>query len=75
MAVAALVGACGGNDACEKPEPYQASYEGKRITVPEGLDELSAAAELKVPEASPQEPRPTGSPCLELPPAYTSSGK
>lgn len=72
-ALAVLTSGCGGNRACEKPEPYQASIEGRRIVAPQGLDELSAAAELKVPEASPQDPRPEGSPCLELPPSYRTS--
>jgi hypothetical protein len=67
--------ACGGNQACEKPEPYQASVEGKRLDVPEGLSPLSESAELKIPEASPQAPPTEGSPCLELPPAYKSPNK
>jgi hypothetical protein len=75
VALAALASGCGGNRACEKPEPYQASVEGRRITAPEGLDELSAAAELKVPEASPQDPQPQGAPCLELPPSYRTPAK
>ena len=75
IALAALVSGCGGNDACDKPEPYQSSYEGRRIDVPEGLDPLMDGRELKIPAASPQPPRAEGSPCLELPPVYTSNPK
>jgi len=75
VAVAAFLTGCGGNDACEKPQPYQASYEGHRIDVPEGLDPLMASRELKIPDASPQDLPAEGSPCLELPPAYRSTPK
>jgi uncharacterized lipoprotein len=74
-AVAILSSACGGNQACEKPEPYQSSVPGPRIQVPDGLSALSDSAELKIPEASPQPTPPPGSPCLELPPPYTSKAK
>ncbi len=75
LLVAVILHGCGGNDACEKPEPYQESIEGQRIAVPEGLTELQDGKELKVPDASPLPPRAEGSPCLELPPAYSSSGR
>ncbi|MDH4049833.1 MAG: hypothetical protein OEW68_16845 [Gammaproteobacteria bacterium] len=75
LAAAALVAGCGGNDACEKPQAYQASFEGKRIDVPEGLDPLMAGRELTIPDASPQDPPAEGAPCLEIPPAYRSTPK
>lgn len=75
LITALLMGGCGGNDACEKPEPYQLSYEGQRISVPEGLDPLSADEELKIPDASPQPAGAQVTPCLELPPSYTSQKK
>lgn len=75
VALAALLGACGGSNVCDEPEPYQQSVEGRRIEAPNGLDPLPVSRELVVPEASPRPPQPEGSPCLELPPVYTSSGK
>jgi uncharacterized lipoprotein len=75
LAVAILISACGGNQACTEPEPYQAAVEGKRIEVPEGLSALSESAELKIPDASPQPAPAEGSPCLELPPAYKNPDK
>ncbi len=71
LVVAAMLFGCGGNDACEKPGPYQESIEGPRIEVPEGLTELQPSRELRVPETSPPPPRPADAPCLELPPSYT----
>ncbi|MCI0517340.1 MAG: hypothetical protein L0Y45_05860 [Woeseiaceae bacterium] len=71
--VSAVLCGCGGNDTCTEPEPYQASVEGRRIEVPEGLNALEEGRELKVPDASPAPPRPEGSPCLELPPSYSRS--
>lgn len=75
LVVAAILGGCGGADTCDEPEPYQASVEGQRIDVPEGLTELQEGKELKVPDASPLPPRPEGSPCLELPPSYSKPGR
>ncbi len=75
LCVAAILHGCGGNDACEKPEPYQESVEGRRIEVPEGLSELQEGRELKVPTASPLPTRAEGSPCLELPPTYSKPGR
>jgi hypothetical protein len=75
LLVAATLYGCGGNDTCDEPEPYQASIEGRRIEVPEGLTELQEARELKVPEASPLPSRPEDSPCLEMPPSYSKPGR
>lgn len=70
-----LLGACGGSSVCEKPKLYQQSQLGKRIEVPEGLDPLQASREMTIPEASPRDPRPTGAPCLELPPSFGATGE
>jgi uncharacterized lipoprotein len=71
--LACALSACGGGTmTCDKPQRYQSSHEGQRIVVPEGLDELETSSELAIPDASPREPRPEGSPCLELPPVYRS---
>jgi len=72
LTVAALTTACGNKLTCDEPERYQASGPGPRIDAPDGMSELQSFKELKIPEASPQTPRPEGSPCLERPPAYQS---
>ena len=69
LAGTALISGCGNNMTCDEPQPYQASHQGVRIAAPEGMDDLQSFKELKVPEASPQQAMPEGSPCLELPPA------
>ena len=71
LCLALLVGACGGTAACEKPRLYQQSHLGKRIEAPEGLDPLEASREMTIPDASPRDPLPEGSPCLEFPPTLT----
>jgi hypothetical protein len=68
-----LLGACGGaSSVCEKPKLYQQSQPGKRIEAPEGLDPLQPGREMTIPEASPRDPRPENSPCLELPPSFST---
>jgi len=57
---------------CDEPEPYQAAVEVPRVEPPEGLSELSPSEEMEIPRASPQDPRPPGSPCLDLPPTLQS---
>jgi uncharacterized lipoprotein len=69
---ALLLGACGGAaSVCEKPKLYQQSQLGKRIEVPEGLSPLQPDREMSIPDASPRDPRPTGAPCLEMPPTFS----
>ena len=71
-----VLGACGGEPiTCDEPQRYQASVEGAPIVAPDDLDELQANDELIIPEVSPREPRPKGSPCLERPPAYVSPNR
>lgn len=73
LTVAAMTGACGGTSiTCDEPQVYQASNAGERIVAPEGLSDLQSIKELKIPEPSPQQPRPEGAPCLERPPVYQS---
>lgn len=74
MALAALVcGACGSNITCDEPKAYEAAREGVRVNAPEDLDQLEASRETPIPKASPRDPRPEGSPCLDLPPTVQSS--
>ena len=68
VAACALFAGCGSNETCDEPQRYQAAREGVRINTPDDLDELQGTKELTVPSASPRDPRPAGSPCLELPP-------
>ncbi len=64
--------ACGGDPAirsCDDPELYEEAERHERIETPEDLDDLELLRELPLPEASPAPPRPTGSPCIDLPPS------
>ena len=74
LAVLLMLAACGGaNSVCEKPKLYEQSALGKRIEAPAGLDQLQADREMTIPEVSPRDPRPEGSPCLELPPTFSTN--
>lgn len=71
LAMAAwLLGGCGGTPEidCDEEQYYQTSKVGKRVKAPEGLDDLDPLREMPLPEASPREPRPEGSPCFDRPP-------
>ncbi len=69
LVAAVACGACGGPKlTCDDPQRYQQAREGARVDAPADLDELQASKELQIPKASPREPRPQGSPCLDLPP-------
>lgn len=68
--VALCLGGCGGtlDIACDEQQYYQSAKVGKRVKAPEGLDDLDPLREMPLPEASPREPRPEGSPCFDRPP-------
>lgn len=71
LAAATLTAAgCGGtvDRTCDEVRLYQMAREGKRLQVPENLDPLDELREIPLPQASPQDERPTGSPCLDIPP-------
>jgi hypothetical protein len=72
LPIAGLI-ACGGpvDLTCDEVRLYQEARPGKRIEVPDDLDELSPLRELPLPQASPRPPRPEGSPCMDLPPNVT----
>lgn len=61
---------CGGTAelACDEVRTYQLAAEGKRVEAPPDLDGLEPLREIPLPEASPQSPRPPGSPCIDRPP-------
>ena len=71
--MALVLGGCGSGGeidrTCDEVRTYQLAQEGRRLEVPEDLDELDQFREMPLPEASPRPPRPAGRPCLDLPPA------
>ena len=73
IVLAMLCSACGQQLTCESPQPYQAAVEVEKLTVPEGLDLLLEGKEMDIPRASPQDPRPSDAPCLDLPPTIQST--
>jgi hypothetical protein len=77
LVLTGILTGCGGNKAitCDEPQLYQASNKGEPIVAPDGLDDIDTRAELAIPEPSPREPRPEGSPCLERPPTYVSPNR
>jgi hypothetical protein len=67
-----LLTACiGGPPKCETEGRYQSSQGGKRIEVPDGLNDLESYKEMTVPHASPREPREDTDRCLEAPPGVS----
>jgi hypothetical protein len=70
----ALLTGCAQNLSCDKPQPYQAAVETSKVAAPDGLDPLEEDREMRIPRASPQDPRPPGSPCLDLPPPLRAAG-
>ena len=79
FAIIILAMVCGGcateNElTCYQPEKIQNTVESEKIIIPAGLDNLRQDRELKVVKASPRDPRPAGSPCLETPPRILSKG-
>ena len=63
--------ACGGQSElkCEEATVYLGAKQTPRVATPDDLDNLDPLREMPLPEASPQQPRPAGSSCLEMPPA------
>ena len=69
LIVILLISGCGTTEiVCEQPENIQSAVETSKIVIPEELDNLSGEKELKIPRASPREPRSENSPGLESPP-------
>ena len=70
LAVAGL-SACGGKSVtvdCDSAEYYQRFVEGKRVTAPQGLDQLDEFAEMPIPKADPEAAPPPPGRCLDMPP-------
>lgn len=72
LTLAGLATGCGGDDnvvrSCEEEKAYQLASEGTKVEAPEGLDDLEEFREMPIPRATDRNPRPEGSPCIELPP-------
>ncbi len=68
----ASLAACGGNDSipldCDDQLQYQNRTAGKRVVVPEGLDPLNEFAEMPIPKADPDAPKPEPGKCVDMPP-------
>ena len=56
------------NVSCDEPKPYQSVVEQKRVSSPDGLDQLDKTKELYIPELE-SVVAPSGSKCIENPPA------
>ena len=56
------------NVSCDEPKPYQSVVEQKRVSSPDGLDQLDKTKELYIPELE-SVVAPSGSKCVENPPA------
>lgn len=56
------------NVSCDEPKPYQSVVEQKRVSSPDGLDQLDKTKELYIPELE-SVVAPSGSKCVEYPPA------
>ncbi len=74
--IALTASACGTKDefirSCDEEQLYQRAEAHDKLRVPDDLDELDELREMPLPEAAPAEPRPPGSPCLDLPPAINT---
>ena len=55
------------NVSCDEPKPYQSVVEHKRVSSPEGLDQLDKTKELYIPELE-SVAASSGSKCIEYPP-------
>ena len=73
VVVTLACGACGSNITCDEPQLYESAREGVRVVAPDDLDQLEASRETPIPKASPRDPRPEGSPCLDLPPTISAT--
>jgi hypothetical protein len=73
LVLGASLSACGGSDSvvveCDDNLRFQNLEEGKRVVVPEGLDQLDEFAEMPIPRADPDAPRPPSDRCVDMPPA------
>ena len=76
LLVTAGFAGCGGTPelSCDEVAIYQLATQGERVRVPEDLDALESLREMPLPQASPQQPRPPNSPCIDRPPEVKIGG-
>jgi len=67
LAIALTLGACAASENCDEVQFYEVAELGKRIDVPDDLDNITGQREMVIPEASPRPPREPGT-CLDRPP-------
>jgi len=72
LVIGLISGGCGADLTCDEPQKYQMAVESSKIISPEGLDLLRSDRELRIGRASPRDPRPADSPCLDTPPRILS---
>ena len=77
LTVLALAAACGGGDVCNDDEvqTYQLATAGQKLVVPDDLDAVPTAREMRIPEPSVQGARPGSARCLEKPPGTLVKSK
>ena len=69
FALLGVLSGCGGADlTCDDVRDYQLAKEGKRIKVPEDLDDLDPLKEAPLPDTSVSEERAPGAACIDRPP-------
>ena len=72
LVTAVIVSACGNNQPreidCDANLKYQNRVEGKRVVVPDGLDQLNELAEMPIPRADPNAPKMPEGVCNDSPP-------
>lgn len=69
LGVVAMMAACAGEPdlTCDE-SAYMSTVRAPKVQAPDDLDDLEALREMPLPTASPQEARPAGGPCLDMPP-------
>ncbi len=63
-----IISGCSSAPTCDELAFYESAEGGKRIVVPEDLDDLDEYKEMVIPEASPRPPRDLDAGCVDLPP-------
>ncbi len=75
LSILATTAGCGGEVdlTCDDSRPYQEAIQNERLKAPEDLDVPLPSREMPIPQANPRPERPSGSPCLDLPPRIQAS--
>ncbi len=75
LLLGASLSACGGNKTvdCDEGMRFQNREVGKRVVVPDGLDQLNEYAEMPIPKADPDAAPPLPGKCADMPPTLSTS--